>query len=70
MTRIRRLIGERQKVDTTLLRDLDPTERLRVLVGGVSTVSGTACDDGPTFSKRLAKARRMRAPEPVVDPRR
>jgi hypothetical protein len=69
MTRIRRLIGERQKVDTGPLRNLDPTERLRVLIGGVSCVSGTACDDGPTFSKRLAKARRMRAPEPSSDHR-
>lgn len=69
MTRIRRLIGERQKVDTRQLRNLDPTERLRVLVGGVCTISGTACDDGPTFSKRLAEARRSRGPEAGADHR-
>jgi hypothetical protein len=69
MTRIRRLIGARQKVDTRQLRNLDPTERLRVLIGGVSGVSGTACDDGPTFSKRLADARRTRGSEPGADHR-
>jgi hypothetical protein len=59
-----RLVGQRQKVDTAALQAMDARERLRVLVGSLTSVGGSGAGDGAAFLRlleaRLAASARSR----------